>query len=141
MGDFISALNDVVGQNPICGYDFYQCDINGQINCCPTIEWNLEPLQRLESLVMQAGSPLNKTIKNFEDYYLTSIISSLGTGIFTIDGYNMIFNISHNNPILIRHRLQQIQKVHPDMNFDLIVCWYKNCKEEMEFLKEEANRK
>ena len=132
ISDFVLSLNDVVGQNPICGYDFYQYDENGRKKCCPTVEWNLEPHARLESLVMQAGSPLNNTIKNFEDYYLTSIISALGTGIFTIEGYDMIFNTSHSNTILIRHRLQQIQKVFPDMNMNLVYSWYKKCREEME---------
>lgn len=125
--DFKPVFNDIVGMNPICSYNFCYT-INGERVAHPTIEWNTEPNTRLESLVMQVGNPMCQTIKEFEDYYLCSIIKQLGSELFTKDGFEKVFNTSHSNRILDRHRLQQIQKVYPDINTDAVNAWYSSYK-------------
>ena len=121
--EFIYPLNNIVGSDPICSYNFCS-SVDGNKKVYPTIEWSTEPQARLDSLVMQAGNPICTTINDFKDYYLSSAIKELGNELFTLEGYNKIFDTTHSNRILDRHRLQQIQRLNPTTSFDTIGDWY-----------------
>lgn len=119
---FKPILNEIIGAEPICEYDY----CSQMQNVYPTVEWNLHPNDRLYELVNTPSNYCGCSIRNFNDLYTINTIKSLKEQLLTKEGYYLIFGDKNTNIKYHLHKFSLIQVLRPDIN-DIELCnWISN---------------
>lgn len=138
--ELMEVFSGVVGLNPLCRYNFCS-NICGITTVYPTIEWNLGPEERLNEIIKGYMTvPGSSWIRDIEDYYTGSIIESLGTELFTFDGYKKLFMSRYNDYKNVNHRVNQIQKLNPNLGVEAIHGWLNSCRKTMNVSKDRVKQ-
>lgn len=127
--DFKGIFTNIIGIEPICSYNKCFNNIDNKKVSYPTIEWSLNPESRLSNIVTSPGYSFGTSIENLEDFYTCSIIERLGTDLFTLEGYNELFETGYDNPRFVFHKIKQIQKLNPNVDLGPIYAWIAEAKE------------
>lgn len=138
--ELMEVFNGILDLEPICKYNFCS-KFSDDVTVYPTIEWDLNPEDRLNEVICGYGVVPGTWISDIEDYYIGSIIKSLGTKLFTFEGYKKLFNPKYGNYKNVNHRVKQIQKFNPNLDDEVIYAWIRSCKKTMDVSKESVKQK
>lgn len=116
---FKPIFNRITDTTPICTYDY----CSKMKTPCPTIEWSSHPEERLYELVNMSDRQSDCYKKNFQDFYTTAIINSLGNQLLTQEGYNAIFESKKNNVKFHFYKIRLIQTLRPDIDNATLYNW------------------
>ena len=137
--ELIEVFSGILDLEPICRYNF--CSKFGRkTTVYPTIEWDLSPEDRLNDVIKNYGIVPGTWISDIEDYYTGSIIESLGTKLFTFEGYKKLFKPRYNDYKNVSHRVNQIQKLNPNLDTEAIYAWINSSKKTMDVSIEKVKR-
>ena len=121
---FKPIFNQIIGLSPICKYD-YCSDMK---TVYPTIEWSLHPEDRLYELVNLPENDCGCYKQNFQDFYTTDIINSLGEKLLTQEGYNLIFQSKKDNIKYHFYKRRLIEMLRQDIEIDMLYSWIDSCQ-------------
>lgn len=138
--ELMEVFSGIFDLDPICRYNF--CSKFGcNVTVYPTIEWHLNPEKRLDEIVKGFMVVPGTWIRDMEDYHTGSVIESLGTDLFTFEGYKKMFNSRCNDYKNVRHRVNQIQRLNPNLDTEVIYAWIRSCKKTMDVSKDSVKQK
>ena len=127
--------------DPLCKYNFCS-KIGRKTTVYPTIEWALNPNERLNDIIKGYMTIPGETwIRDIEDYYTTSIIQSLGTDLFTDYGYKRLFDARYGDYKMVNHKVQLIHKLNPNLDTEAIYAWLNSCRKTMDISKDRVKQK
>ena len=120
---FENMFNKITGQTKTCSYKYVQED-----NFKYVIEWSLNPEQRLGSL----NNDIH--VQNLQDYYTSKIIKQLGQNVLSLESYVILFGngVSEYDEY---YKCVQIQKVHPNIDTDMLYSWILSCRNKLSLNK------
>jgi len=143
--DVIQELKEVfsglLDLDPFCRYNY--CSKSGcKFIVYPTIEWDLNPERRLNDIIKGYTTiPGKNCIRDIEDYYTGSVIKSLGTDLFTYDGFKKLFNLRYDDYKIVNHKVSQIQRLNPNVDTEVIYAWLNSCRKTMDISKDRVKQK
>lgn len=129
INDFKEFFTSIVGNEPICSYNFCTHNANKERIIYPITEWSLNPENRLFNIVTSATYRHGDSIEDLNDFYTCSIIEKLGTDLFTTEGYTELFETGYDHPEFVLHKMQQIQKLNPNVDLEPICTWITEAKQ------------
>lgn len=129
---FKPLFNQIIGASPICKYDY----CSEMQTVYPTIEWNLHPEDRLYELVNLPENDCGCYKQNFQDFYTTSIITSLEEKLLTQEGYDAIFKSQKINIKYHFYKRKLIETLRPDIDINTLYNWIDNCQTFSEMSKQ-----